>query len=235
MGTKESLETKEEKVEGEVKEVNVNYYSDQTADTRILTDKDEIWFNAVAPVAVKDRVTASGKREKLSHIFEQSHTKSIVDEIARIKSPSIRQLYTNLDRLVLSANEIFDEKTGATYSIPYQVELHWDLKLAKLRLFYPGLAFAGAVILNLFAAWLIGFSVDKFFSAFAASFILVSLISLVGDQEILNRLAKVSKIDRHNAGNKSALKDGKSINLVLTAVLSLAAAIINIFHIVIHI
>lgn len=106
--------------------------------------------------------------------------------------------------------------------------MNW--KLAKLSLFYPGVACVGALILNLFAVWVTGITLGKFFSATAASFLVVSLISLVGDQEILNTLAWLNaKIDRHDVGNKSALKDGKSINLVLTALISLVAAIVSIF------
>lgn len=105
------------------------------------------------------------------------------------------------------------------------------MKPAILRLFYLGVAVAVAVVL-IIVVWVIGFSLtlDKIFSAIAASFLVVSLISLVGDQEILNFLAKVSSnfFDPYDAGNKGALKDGKSINLVATALLSLVAAIIKL-------
>lgn len=97
-------------MKGTVKEVTVYYYSDQTAETRILLkdNPEEIWFSAVAPVAANDKVEGTGKQSSLFDHLKQSHAKSIVDEIERI-SPNIRT-----DTLVFSAKDISDENTNAS-------------------------------------------------------------------------------------------------------------------------
>jgi hypothetical protein len=211
-------------MEGVVKTVDVYYFSDQTAETRILTDKGEIWFGAVAPVAEKDTVTATGRKGSLFDILKQSHTKSIVDEIVQKEMARNSKTKEEVQKKeVFRATEIVDKTT--TYSIP-QVGLHLNASLAVLTFFYPIVACVGAIALIFYVN---GFTLDKASTAVPASFVVVSLISLIGDQEILNILAWVGgrlsiKVDWHNAANKSALKDGKGINLFLTAVLTLVAA-----------
>jgi len=66
----------------------------------------------------------------------------------------------------------------------------------------------------------------KILDAAAVSFLVVSLSSLIGDQEILNHLPEWISIDPTDPRAKAAIKDGKSINLLVTALLQLVATII---------
>jgi len=220
------------KISGVVEKVNVYYYSDQSADTRIVLKgvKEEIWFSAVAPVAERDTVEAFGKLDSLLNFLKQTHSNSVVgealDEIvrerARTSATSMAVLQKEVrQQEVFRANKITDKST--TYSIPYQAELHFTLKLALLTFFYPTLACAIALILIYCAK---GFTLPQVGSAITASFVVVSFFSLIGDQGILKGLAAIFKVDWRDAGHKSALKDGKAINLFIAAVLTLVQALI---------
>jgi len=227
------LINQEEKM-GVVDEVRIYYYSDQSAETRIiLADDDEIWFNAVAPVAEKDKVTAVGKKAKLLATLERSHPKGIVDEaiaeminqrVLVVKDKEIARSEVNekLNEDIFRASIVVDKHTA--YSIPSEEKLHLTITLGLLTLFYPVLAALGALVLIVYVS---SFSVSTIFSAITASFVIVSLISLA-DQQVLNFLALVARIDWRSAANKSALKDGKAINLALTALFSLIAALIKL-------
>jgi len=225
---------------GVVKEVGIYYYSDQTAETRIiLGNDDEIWFNGVASVSEKDTVTATGKPAKLLDTLKQSHPKGVVDEMInemikqrmlvvvepgqekKQREEAKRSVEAILNRQVFRANMIVDKQT--TYSIPSQ-ELHFTGTLAALTFFYPLIAALGAIALVVFSH---SYTADTASLAITASFIIVSLISLA-DQQVLNFLALIAKVDWRNAANKSALKDGKAINLALTALLTLIGALIKL-------
>jgi hypothetical protein len=93
-------------------------------------------------------------------------------------------------------------------------------KPLRLTLFYPATAIVVTLIFVGFLALAIGSSHVTFakgFAALAVSFLFVSLASLIGDQGILNRIASLMKVDADDDKALGALKDGKAINLLLTA------------------
>jgi len=94
-------------------------------------------------------------------------------------------------------------------------------KILRLTLLYPAIATVLTLILVGFLALAIGSSqiaYPKVFAALAVSFLVVSLTSLIGDQGILSRIAPLMKVDANDDDALAALKDGKAINLVLTAI-----------------
>jgi hypothetical protein len=105
--------------------------------------------------------------------------------------------------------------------------LKLKLKVA-LFLLYPVTALLLAVALVVVLSLVIRtfrLKLDKILESIAASFLIVSLLSLIGDQEILNHVAGFIGVNPKDPYAKAALKYGKSINLVLTAMLQLIATI----------
>jgi hypothetical protein len=98
----------------------------------------------------------------------------------------------------------------------------------SLFLLYPIAALVFAVVLLGFLSVVIRtfqLNLEKFLYSMAASFLIVSLLSLIGDQEILNYVGRFVGVNPNNPYAKGAIKYGKSINLGLTAILQLIATI----------
>ena len=93
-------------------------------------------------------------------------------------------------------------------------------KPLRLTLLYPAMA----ILLTLIFVGLLALAIGsahvtyvKGFAALAVSFLFVSLTSLIGDQGILNRIAPLMRVNPNDDDALAALKDGKAINLLLTA------------------
>ena len=228
---------------GTAKDVAFYYFPDGSADTWITIEGNNVpWvFQAVAPVRKDHKLELWGKQTTLEKFLTEQHPgQKLQEQVIEVLGISPDMLKQKSNDPLFLATKICDTTDHMLYTMFSDLPTP---QLLRLTLLYPGLGFLLTCIVSAIVVLLnwsaivslaslssqIGAGLVKIAESMAVSFIVVSIsISLLTDQGVLSMLPRryLGSINPRSPEAEASIKSGKMINLLITAFLSLLAAIL---------